>query len=86
MNSDSNFKKKHSSLRVLLSIPRMAMSMRLAFIFGAMAFFAVAHAGGSDAPAGDIDESDVVVISSSNFDEKVLGSKFALVRRGAPRS
>ena len=58
----------------------MALSMRLALVFGAVALFAVAHAGGgSDAPAVDIDETDVVVISSKNFDEKVLGSKFALV-------
>jgi hypothetical protein len=66
----------------------MALSMRLALVFGALALFATAHAGGSDAPVGDFDESDVVVISSSNFDEKVLGSKFALVssQKSAARS
>ena len=53
--------------------------MRLALI-SAIALFAVtAHAGGSDASAADIDESDVLVITANNFDEKVLGSKFALV-------
>lgn len=53
-------------------------------LFAAMALFASAHAGGGEAPVGDFDESDVTVISSKNFDEKVLGSKFALVEFYAP--
>jgi hypothetical protein len=35
--------------------------------------------------AEDADESDVVVITASNFEEKVKGAKYALVRIGRRR-
>lgn len=53
--------------------------MHLALAIALSLLALTAHAGGSDAPVGDFDETDVLVISAENFDEKVLGSKYALV-------